>query len=95
MGDMELVTVNTRFQIVIPPEIRNRAHVDVGDLLEAKIEDGKITLTPQSPLDKHLAEGWADIAAGRTHGPYSTAREAIEAVEQRIAERAKNVVKRP
>ena len=95
MGDMELVTVNTRFQIVIPPEIRNRANVDAGDLLEAKIEDGKITLTPQSPLDKHLAEGWADIAAGRTHGPYSTAREAIEAVEQRIAERAKNVVKRP
>ena len=64
MGDMELVTVNTRFQIVIPPEIRNRANVVVGDLLEAKIEDGKITLTPQSLLDKHLAEATADIAAG-------------------------------
>jgi AbrB family looped-hinge helix DNA binding protein len=80
---MALVTVKTKFQIVIPLSIREQAHVDVGDLLEASVENGKITFTPKSLVDKHLAEGLKDLAAGRTHGPYRTAGDAIEALEAR------------
>lgn len=59
----------------------------MGDLLEARIENGKITFTPKSVVDRHLAEGLADLAAGRTHGPYDTAEAAIAGVEARIAKR--------
>ena len=31
-----------------------------------------------------LAAGLADLAAGRTHGPYDTAKEAVEAMELRM-----------
>jgi AbrB family looped-hinge helix DNA binding protein len=84
---MELVAVKTKFQVVIPQSIRKRAHLDVGDLLEASFEDGKITFTPKTVIDRHLAEGLQDVAAGRTHGPYGSATEAISALERRAAKR--------
>jgi AbrB family looped-hinge helix DNA binding protein len=77
---MDLVTVKSKFQVVIPRSVRERVHLDVGDLLEAGVEDGKITLTPKTAVDRHLAEGLADLAAGRTHGPYRTARAAVAAL---------------
>ena len=82
---MELVTVKTKFQIVIPRSIREKAGVDIGDLLEAKLEGGKITFSPKSVIDRHLAEGLEDLKAGRTHGPYASAKEAIAALESRAA----------
>ncbi len=48
----------------------------VGDLLEASVENGTMTITPQSLVEKHIAAGLADLDAGRTHGPYDTAAEA-------------------
>lgn len=80
---MELVTVKTKFQIVIPQSIRQLANIGIGDLLEAGIENGKITFTPKSVIDRHLAEGLSDLAAGRSHGPYKTAAEGITAMERR------------
>jgi AbrB family looped-hinge helix DNA binding protein len=91
---MELVTVKTKFQVVIPLEIRKRARLDIGDLLEASFEDGKITFTPKTVIDRHLAEGIEDVARGRTHGPYQSASEAISALERRTAKRNRNAGKR-
>jgi len=88
---MEVVTVKTKFQIVIPQRIREQAKVDIGDILEARVENGKITFTPKSLIDRHLAEGLEDAKRGRTHGPYATAGAAIKALEGR----AKRYVKRP
>ena len=79
----ELVTVKNKFQIVIPQSIREQMQVDVGDLLEASIVNGKITFTPKSVVDRHIAEGLDDLAHGRTHGPYKTADAAIAALEAR------------
>jgi len=87
---MEVVTVKTKFQIVIPQRIREQAQVDIGDILEARVENGKITFTPKSLIDRHLAEGLEDARQGRTHGPYATAEVAIKALEAR----AKRHVKR-
>lgn len=86
---MELVTVKTKFQIVIPQSIRELANVGIGDLLEAGIENGKITFTPKSVVDRHLAEGLADLAAGRSHGPYATAPQAIAGLERRVRKTTK------
>lgn len=86
---MELVTVRTKFQVVIPQRIREQVGVDIGDLLEAKVERGKIVFTPKSVVDRYVAEGLADLKAGRTHGPYATADQAIAALETRTAKRPK------
>jgi AbrB family looped-hinge helix DNA binding protein len=86
---VELVTVKTKYQIVIPQSIRKKAGVGVGDLLEAKVENGKITFSPKSVVDRRLAEGLEDLKHGRTHGPYGSANEAIAALEARAAKRAK------
>ena len=86
---MRLVTVKTKYQIVIPRAIREQAGVGVGDLLEAKVEKGKITFAPKSVLDRHLTEGLEDLRKGRTHGPYKSAKEAIAALESPASRRAK------
>jgi AbrB family looped-hinge helix DNA binding protein len=91
---MELVTVKTKFQVVIPREIRKRARLDIGDLLEASYEDGKITFTPKTVIDRHLAEGIEDVAKGRTHGPYQSASAAIAALERRSTKGNRNAGKR-
>jgi AbrB family looped-hinge helix DNA binding protein len=91
---MELVTVKTKFQIVIPQSIRKRVRLDIGDLLEASFENGKITFTPKTVIDRHLAEGLEDLARGRTHGPYESANEAISALERRVGRRNKSQRKR-
>ena len=87
---MRLVTVKTKYQIVIPRAIREQAGVGIGDLLEARVEKGKITFAPKSVLDRHLAEGLEDLKRGRTHGPYKSAKEAIAALEDRAKKRAKS-----
>lgn len=80
---MEVVTVKQKFQIVIPQHIREQVQVEIGDLLEASVEDGKITFTPKTLVDRRLAEALQDLKQGRTHGPYTTARQAIQALESR------------
>ncbi len=87
---MKVVAVKNKFQIVIPQHIREQVDVEVGDLLEAKVENGKIVFTPKSIIDRHLAEGLDDLKHGRTHGPYSTAHAAIKALESRARRASEN-----
>lgn len=91
---MELVTVKTKYQVVIPLNIRKRVPLEVGDLLEASFENGRITLTPKTVIDRRLAEGLEDLAKGRTHGPYNSATEAVAALERRTTKRGKEGRKR-
>ena len=39
--------VSTKGQVVLPGALRRRLDIRAGDPLEAKIEDGRITLTPK------------------------------------------------
>jgi bifunctional DNA-binding transcriptional regulator/antitoxin component of YhaV-PrlF toxin-antitoxin module len=79
---MDIVTVKDKFQIVIPQYVR-MAHIEIGDLLEAGVENGKIVFTPKSLVDRHIAEGLDDARRGRTHGPYDSAGKAVAALEAR------------
>ncbi len=79
---MELVKVKKKHQVTIPASVRRSVGIKVGDLLEAKAEKGKITLTPKSMIDKRLAEALADVKAGRTYGPFETAEELIESLHR-------------
>lgn len=81
---MELVRVKEKYQVTIPNDVRRRVRLAVGDYLAVDSgEGGTITLTPKSLIDRSVAEGLADLAAGRTHGPYKSADEAIAALESK------------
>jgi AbrB family looped-hinge helix DNA binding protein len=86
---MDIVTVKNKFQIVIPQHVREQVHIEIGDLLEAAVEDGKITFTPKSLVDRHVAEGLDDARKGRTHGPYTNAAAAMDALNARTKKQVK------
>jgi hypothetical protein len=44
----------------------------VGDLLEAKVDRGKITLIPKGLIDREVALALEDVRKGRTHGPFDS-----------------------
>ena len=45
---MPVVTVKNKYQVVLPQALREQVGVKVGDLLEAKVERGRITFTPKA-----------------------------------------------
>jgi len=72
-----LLTVRKNAQITLPAGIRKKAHIEVGDLLEAEVRGDEIVLKPKKLIDKSQAWFWTeewqkgereadeDIAAGR------------------------------
>jgi bifunctional DNA-binding transcriptional regulator/antitoxin component of YhaV-PrlF toxin-antitoxin module len=90
---MSLVKVRPNGQVTLPSSLRNRAKLNVGDLLEAKLEKGRITLTPASLIDRHIAESIEQIKDGRFYGPFDTAEEMIESLH-RNGKKSKRPVKR-
>jgi bifunctional DNA-binding transcriptional regulator/antitoxin component of YhaV-PrlF toxin-antitoxin module len=79
---MSLVRVKANGQVTLPPSLRERAKLNVGDLLEAKVEKGKITLTPASLIDRHIAESQEQIRRGEFHGPFDTAEKMIQTLHR-------------
>jgi len=62
---MPVVTVKNKYQVVLPQALREQVGVKVGDLLEAKVERGRITFTPKAPVDRGIAESLKDFKQGR------------------------------
>lgn len=73
-----------KYQVVIPASVRAQVDVNVGDLLEAKVEKGKITFTPKSLLDRGIAESLADFKRGWSYGPFNSAEEMIASLRRNI-----------
>lgn len=86
------VTVKNRTKkpLVVPPSVRRQAGHKNGQDLEFRVSGGVITILPKLPaaegdytpeqrriVDARLAEGLADIKAGRTFGPFDSADEMI------------------
>ena len=92
-----LVRVQRKGQVTIPTRLRAQVGLVDGDLVEARAHRGKIVLTPKSVVDREytpaqrraidarLAEGLADIEAGRTFGPFNSSDEMIAHMEARKA----------
>jgi hypothetical protein len=57
--------------------------VAVGDILEAKVERGRITLTPMSVVDRAVAEGLEDVRKGRVRGPFKRVDEMLNSLKGR------------
>jgi AbrB family looped-hinge helix DNA binding protein len=49
---MEIVTVKNKYQVVIPQVIRERLGINRGDVLEARVERGRLTYTPKAVIDR-------------------------------------------
>ena len=80
---MPLVAIKTKGQVTLPAALCVQAGLSVVDLLEAKLERGKITLTPKSVVDRAIAEGLEDIRKGRVYGPFSSVKDMIKDLHRR------------
>jgi len=49
---MAIVTVKNRYQVVIPQAIREKLGISRGDVLEAKVERGRLTYTPKTVIGR-------------------------------------------
>jgi AbrB family looped-hinge helix DNA binding protein len=78
---MAIVTVKNKFQVVIPQSVRKQIGINVGDILEARAEGGKITFSPKSVVDRAIAEGLEDIRKGRVRGPFDTIDEMLTSLK--------------
>jgi AbrB family looped-hinge helix DNA binding protein len=56
---MAIVTVKNKYQVVIPQAIREELGISRGDVLEAKVERGRLTYTPKTVIDR-IPAGRAD-----------------------------------
>jgi len=80
---MAIVTVKNKYQVVIPRSVRDQVGINVGDILEAAVERGKITFSPKSIVDRGVAEGLEDIRKGRVRGPFDTVDEMLVSLKGR------------
>ena len=74
---MSLVKIKTKYQVTLPTNLRKEVGLEIGDLLEAKVEKGKITLTPKTIIDRAVVAGLEDIKNGRVYGPFSSAEKLV------------------
>lgn len=80
---MAIVTVKNKYQVVIPQSVRNQVSVNVGDLFDATVVKGNITLTPKSLIDRAIAEGLDDVKYGRVYGPFDTVDEMLGSLKRK------------
>jgi AbrB family looped-hinge helix DNA binding protein len=78
-----LVKVRDKYQVTLPATVRRKAGIAVGDLLEAQVKDGKITLTPKRLVDRELTLALKDVRKGRVYGPFRSARESVRSLRSR------------
>ena len=86
---MAAVKIGVSRQVVIPKKIHDTLGLAPGDYLEVAVERGKVVMTPKALVDKRLekrlekrlAESFEDFRKGRTSGPFSSAKAAIEALD--------------
>jgi bifunctional DNA-binding transcriptional regulator/antitoxin component of YhaV-PrlF toxin-antitoxin module len=80
-----VVKVTSQYQLTLPPKIRAKAGVAVGDLYEAKVQGKTITLIPKPLIDRELVLALGEVKRGRVKGPFSTAQATIRALRRRTA----------
>jgi len=95
------VTVKDKTPLTVPDQIRRQAGFKQGDQVEFKVSGGVINIVPKLPsaddeytpeqrriVDARLAEGLADIKAGRTFGPFDSADQMIAHMKAQLKKRA-------
>ena len=91
--NMSIVRVKTKYQVTLPTAVRERAGVNIGDVLEARVEKGKITLTPKTTIDRELLLSLADVKAGRVHGPFDSVDDMIRSLRRKPGKKTRTARK--
>jgi AbrB family looped-hinge helix DNA binding protein len=86
---VSLVIVKNKYQVVIPANVRQQAGIQIGDVLEASAQKGKIVFIPKTLAEREVAEGLQDIRNGRTYGPFSSAEKMIAALHKATGKKRK------
>jgi bifunctional DNA-binding transcriptional regulator/antitoxin component of YhaV-PrlF toxin-antitoxin module len=99
---MAVVIVSPKYHVTIPQQLRQKIGLQAGDVLEAKVERGKMTLARRPPISEGVVpegvvpegvvpegieESLADFRAGRVHGPFKTARGAVTSMTRELRKR--------
>jgi AbrB family looped-hinge helix DNA binding protein len=79
---MALVKVKEKYQLTLPAEIREKAGVAVGDVLEAKLQGNKITLVPKSVIDREIEIALREFSEGKGYGPFNSAKELVRSLHR-------------
>ena len=79
---MAIVKIKDKFQVTLPGSLRQQAGLAVGDFLEAKLEQGNITLVPKRLVDRRIEESLRDYGKGRFAGPFSSPEETIRSLRR-------------
>ena len=92
---MALVKVKEKYQVTLPAEVRKKADLAVGDILEAKVQGRKITLAPtvvvnREFIEKRLAEAADDIKKGRVSRSYTSAKAFLRSLHREAKKLKKN-----
>jgi bifunctional DNA-binding transcriptional regulator/antitoxin component of YhaV-PrlF toxin-antitoxin module len=91
------VVVRSKTELIVPRSVRRKAGIRAGDRVEFRVSGGVINIIPELPsaddectpgqrrvIDARLAEGLADIKAGRTFGPFGSADEMIAHMKMQL-----------
>ena len=94
------VTVKNKTPLVVPPAVRRQAGLKSGDKLEFRVSGKVITIRPKAPvaqdeytaaerraIDRAIAASEKQYAAGKFHGPFDTAHQAIAAMNDILRRR--------
>lgn len=83
--------VGPKFQVTIPKKVREALGIKAGDLVETSLtREGAALIRPvvlvhrKVDLSKRFEAAEADVKAGRTVGPFKTARAAMNALNKRV-----------
>lgn len=81
--------VKDKFQLTLPRKLRERKKIEIGDIFveEDDGDEGVIRLRVKRLVNRDIAEGLADARAGRVHGPFDTAEEAIKSLRAGVRTR--------
>ena len=88
-----VLQIRRNFQITLPAAIRKRLHLNIGDILETKVQEGKIIIVPKKTIDAQQSWFWTkewqeaekeaegDLRAGRVK-KFKTVEELIENLDR-------------
>ena len=54
-----VMQIRRNFQVTLPAAIRKRLHLNIGDILETKVQEGKIIIVPKKTIEASQAWFWS------------------------------------
>ena len=82
---MATVRIGKSRQVVIPKPIHDKLGLKPGDLLEVRLRRNQVVFTAKQLIDRELALALEDFKAGRSIGPFGTAKAGIRALRRAAA----------